>query len=480
MGKTFSWTVGVVVAACSLACGVTSAERAGDEPRDPQLDETVGTDGDNNGMPDAGSDDGSSPSGDSDGAGGSGGSSSDTAGTEPGTTGLAEHTTTGFIGGDVCLPEPCQCLEVVTPVALDDITWLGFSAEQVLAFASGTHEASLKYGQDGFAGTSLNLPDQPSKLTLTVEPTGTASFVTPGAAVVGQMCSNDSNIPTVLQIDVEVSLSTEDGAFSEHFTDQLRVEDAARAHLMTPIDLESLAGNLSLGLPENASFPSLPELYVTIGEDFFVGDITGYISNCSEANCGPNSVTFASWNDSECEGRSLPVHAADEATPAIDRILAQVSAASPLSITWGNGATSDLSLGAAVPEATLCHQPAGALTNSTEERYWLDTELVLRSEDGRLDTGLPVSIEAIYDVAGQPLLAFIDNFEFAMPAEVSAFEETYGLADVAFNGALEGYLYCYLQLSYEAGTTLPSSASGGLDVREGDTVIEPIVISKQE
>ena len=121
-----------------------------------------------------------------------------------------------------------------------------------------------------------------------------------------------------------------------------------------------------------------------------------------------------------------------------------------------------------------------ALMNSAEERYWLDTELVLRSEDGRLDASLPVSIEAIYDVDGQPLLAFVDNFDSATPVEVSAFEETYGLADVAFDGALEGYLYCYLELRYEAGSTLPSSAMGGLDVREGETVIEPIVISKQE
>jgi len=491
MGKMRLWkALGLVAAACSIACGGKSQDQAGNDPRDPQMDETVSVDGDKNGLPDAlpdesdtddaGSDDGSSPSGDSDGAGGSGGSSSDTAGTDAGTTGWVEPPGTGFIGGDTCPGGPCPCGEVATPVTLDEVTWLGFSAEQVLAFAAGTHEATLKYGQEGFDGTTLSLPEEPSALTLTVEPTGTANFVAPRAAVVGQTCSNDSNIPTVLEIDVEVTLSTADGAFSEHFTDKLLVEDAARAHLMTTIDLESLAGNLVLGLPENASLPSLPALYVTIGEDFFVGDITGYVSNCPDDACGANSVTFASWNDSDCKGRQLPVRAADEAAPAIDRILTQVGAASPLSITWGNGMTSDLSLEAASPAPALCHQPAGSLTNSTEERYWLDTELVLRSEDGRLDTDLPVSIEAIYDVAGQPLLAFIDNFEFAIPVEVSAFEETYGLADVAFGEALEAYLYFYLELRYDAEPGLPSSAIGGLDVREGETVIEPIVISKQE
>ena len=65
----------------------------------------------------------------------------------------------------------------------------------------------------------LSLPDQATTVTLSIEPTGTAHFVTEAAVPANAACAD------VLEIDVEVTLSTADGAFNEHFADKLLVDD---------------------------------------------------------------------------------------------------------------------------------------------------------------------------------------------------------------------------------------------------------------
>lgn len=371
----------------------------------------------------------------------------------------------GSTGGGCEVFGICPCEPISSDVALDEVTPLGFSAEQVLAVAAGLHEATLVYGLNNVSGVELSLPDQATSVTLSIEPAGTAHFVTDAAVPASTACAS------VLEIDVEVTLSTADGAFNEHFADKLRVDDPSRAHLVGHIDLESLEGNLSLGLPDGATI-SESGLNIILGDGFFAGDIAGAISACKGTTCGVGSVTFAAWNDSGCRDLRVPVTATDAAEP-VAGMLELVNALSPLTITWGNGETSELSLEASSLSPLLCHSPALA---GRPTGYWLQTELSLSSEDGRLDTTLPVEIEGSVDSAGEPQVWFLNNYQNLIPVEVSSFEETYGLSDVEFGGALEAYLYFYLALGFSE----PNSVDGGLDVREGETVVEPIGISEGE
>lgn len=143
----------------------------------------------------------------------------------------------------------CPCEPIPSDVALEEVTPLGFSAEQVLALVGGVK---------------------------------------------------------VLEIDVEVTFSTADGAFNEHFVDKLVVDDPSRAYLARSIDLESLQGNLSLGLSDGVTV-SESYLNVIVSDGFFAGDIAGTISSCDGSSCDAGSATFALWNDSGCRDRCRPL-----------------------------------------------------------------------------------------------------------------------------------------------------------------------------
>lgn len=387
-----------------------------------------------------------------------------TAGGGGGTVGGISGTfgSIGTTGGGCEVFGICPCEPIPSDVALDEVTPLGFSAEQVLAFAGGLHEAALVYDLNNFSGVELSVPDQATTVTLSIEPTGTASFVTEASIPGRSICAN------ALEIDVEVTLSTADGAFNEHFSDKLLVDDPSRAHLVRAINLESLQGNLSLGLSDGATI-SESYLNVILGDGFFAGDIAGMISSCEGSSCSAGSVTFALWNDSGCRDRLVPA----TTTEVITGVLDLVNALSPLTITWGNGEASQLSMNASSLDPLLCHSPE--LTGGTGG-YWLQTELALSSEDGRLDTTLPVEIEGNLTADGTPYVWFLNNYQNLIPVEVTSFEEVYGLSDVAFDSSLDAYLYFFLALDFSA----PGSVEGGLDVRDGETVVEPIAISAGE
>lgn len=115
-----------------------------------------------------------------------------------------------------CLPTDLKeatgptCVDSATDVALDEVTPLGFAAQDVLPFASGLHATAFTYADGTVTGASLE-----------VTPGATARFVDSEADYgedTGAQPAIAIECPDRVEIDATEAFTTEDGALAESWT----------------------------------------------------------------------------------------------------------------------------------------------------------------------------------------------------------------------------------------------------------------------
>jgi hypothetical protein len=176
-------------------------------------------------------------------------------------------------------PEPLTCTSTDTEVERDEVTDLGFSADDVLAPLEGTYQAVLQL-RDG--GTT--------DLTITAGHDGSPIVVrewAPPAEDPDLECPGQS-----LVVKVAVTFTTADGAFAESWTQVLDQEQL--------VPLSTLSANLATADlegtwdPEDATTLSF---WVNVAHDD--GDASTYgelVSVVEVPDEGPTECGFASWN----------------------------------------------------------------------------------------------------------------------------------------------------------------------------------------
>lgn len=127
------------------------------------------------------------------------------------------------------------CDSTETSLSMSESSGLGLSAEDVIAQVAGSHASTAVYGED-----------LSSTVALTVALSSTASeaiFV--DQSVNGQMndTADEDVCPDFLKTDVDIVISTDDGAFSEDIPSILRVYADGRIEVDGELELGLLQGS---------------------------------------------------------------------------------------------------------------------------------------------------------------------------------------------------------------------------------------------
>lgn len=188
-----------------------------------------------------------------------------------------------------------SCDEQPTELTRNEISDLGFSADDVLALAEGTHDTSLLWDRDGSTTPlALSVTDALGYRFITSE----AVYPDGGGEqpAIGIVCEDR------LEIDVEITFTTGDGAFDEAWTSTLWAGDANALAASHELDPDALTGTYDVSIDIGATDYDERSLWIEARFDAqgASGWIRGQISG--EEDCTGNTCTawaelfdVASW-----------------------------------------------------------------------------------------------------------------------------------------------------------------------------------------
>jgi hypothetical protein len=178
-----------------------------------------------------------------------------------------------------------QCSEQQAPLALGEVSPLGFSAADVLSFVEGQHATTIEWQP---LDVSYGPESGKGELTLSVENLGHARYVDRGDA---QCCF------AAVQVDVRVTLRTSGGALNESFVTVLEAHSADAAWLQMLVE-PPLGGSLSFDQPAPGAerFISL-ELFANFEPTHFSGNLHAGFQDESRGDgvVGFRAAELARW-----------------------------------------------------------------------------------------------------------------------------------------------------------------------------------------
>ncbi len=332
-----------------------------------------------------------------------------------------------------------------TPTEIEDAeakTELGFSVAEVTAFATGTHQAPLvwhepmAFTREGQVPALVTPESGTTQITMEITPiAGGARYISSAPAAtsgdegglgignLGGGCSDR------IEIDVEVALTTDGGAFDETFTTSLQVRTPFQATFSWPFELDELMGALEVSLPDvdNAELKQF-SVETRLGPgDFFTGTIGGIVEQNDGQVASAGGIELASWGDNPCESYEVPVSvdAAIDGVSPLD-VLAPINDAGPLTMTWADGSQTELTITADSDRPYACLQP-----DVESARLLLVSTAHATTTDERLELELEVDVFGQLDESNQLTgvsLVFNSYFGKAVPA--AEFESAFGISGV--------------------------------------------------
>ena len=347
-----------------------------------------------------------------------------------GTGGLAEH------GGY------CNAGDK-TPLALDEDSTLGFSPNDLLAFASGTKEETIQW-QMPRTGLTYGPESGDRAITITVTPKGTAHHVEPappGSNLIdhggaGPAIDLDSSMCTSwIEIDVEVTVESQGGAIDERFDAVLRGHTPHMASLYVSIKPEMFQGNFEAQLDS-----TLGELVIgglQLGLRFSSFGVSGTFDAWfqSVSTAGGDSAGVATGGGAplaiigaaSCIGSGFAVGLED----AVENVTAQdaldMLAEHPeIDITWETDATTTSSFAFAPATQSGCVLLDNELPGDLS--IVIDGTLSMTSADGRLEGSWPGRFEA--HVEGQAISRIVFRVDDKMMSNVALGGAYYGFPDI--------------------------------------------------
>lgn len=297
-------------------------------------------------------------------------------------------------GGDVvvtstpgtCYPDVCECSPRIRPIEMDDLSAWSFSPNDVLAFAAGTHQATLTYGPD------LGFPSETTTLEMQIEPIGTANDIS-GARI----ARNDSYCSSALGVDVKGTFTSGDGAFAEEFTGTITATSLDFARLSIPLSLTELTGSYSPQVeavaPDTIELSGRLELAVQFGPGVFAGDVLGEYTRCYDGNCMvPVYSSMSAWG--YCPFGGFELDTSKDPRVALSDVLDTWNSIPEIEAVWADGSASPLTAELTFDETGLCRDLEG---------YRVHAQLALSTDDGRLASNLGADVAYFFDEESKDL-----------------------------------------------------------------------------
>lgn len=184
--------------------------------------------------------------------------------------------------------EDFGCLEASSrELARDESAPIGFSANDVLSIAEGSHAITVTYADGSTTPATLEVVYDgaaPRFLEMRWQDDGSGQEI---ALVAPEMQCLD-----VLAIDVTLHLETEDGAFDERWTTTLRASSAESSTAMLNATLDSLQGSYE---PSAADVEGSDTVRLLINATFDASAAHGSIEGQAESveGSGPDGVASA-------------------------------------------------------------------------------------------------------------------------------------------------------------------------------------------
>jgi len=136
------------------------------------------------------------------------------------------------------------CTLTETVLSMSESSDLGLSAEAVIAQVEGAHTSTAVYGEDlsHTSGVTVTLSSSASEAVFVDQSINGASEDSGDSA--GSTPGDDEDLcPDFLKVDVDIAISTDDGAFSEDISSILRVYADGRIDVGGALDLSLLQGS---------------------------------------------------------------------------------------------------------------------------------------------------------------------------------------------------------------------------------------------
>ena len=331
--------------------------------------------------------------------------------------------------GDLSPPMPAVCEYVREPIDLDD-TSLGFAPREILAYVEGEHEIPMRWQEEPYAEHERATGfDEETMLQLEIR----NAEVSRVRATPTEESTPEAYCEDYLEIDVDVTLATADGAIAgemENVTIHTPTHHYAYGHAVRP--LTNFSGTLDLHPDEARPHGGSLSLRLWLREGSVRGALTPSLWYADESDSEGmplrTSTVEAQWPADECPPSSLPL-SGDDLLPGIaDRTLddlidgarARMDAANPIAST---DLDIDIEIGD-VFNACLVESvpPGGTIVAKSTARIATSDERLMLDEE--------VSFELMFTSLG-----VLANVAVAFESEIvpaADFEETCGYADVDF------------------------------------------------
>jgi hypothetical protein len=314
---------------------------------------------------------------------------------------LAACTSGGQTGED----SEIACKDIKYPLAsIESISPLGFSASQILSFATGRHESTLAWhdlhnvvpssGNDaGVSGVDYRPGpgETPVALTFTYSD-GAIRFLhrEPVSPAEAGVC-NDS-----LEIDVDASLVTGDGALDESFATTLYAYSSQQANWGAIIPWSEITGSFRVTtyVPDFAAGLPLSGSVTPI-------DTVGHVGEPVQVDLGPGNVSFADWPAGpDCDGYVLPLDTQIQNgwghQVSGNDVIAFINSLPPIPAeTVGDPSSPKLTLRVSPEGQTACVRLSSHFRAQGNPTINLSAHLNATTDDSLLRTDLPIKIEAL-------------------------------------------------------------------------------------
>jgi hypothetical protein len=331
-----------------------------------------------------------------------------------------------------------------------DVTSLGFSAADVLAFVAGEHSAELTWNTQDF----VYGPEQGTgTLHVDVTPRGPAQLVhyVPKQSGSGIALEFAEPCGDALDLDLSVHVHSDGGALDERFDTTVSVTSQRLARIAKTWKPSELAGSFAVG---SAPSPGFTLAQLDLALDLTPYALAGTLRTTFEMR-GSDGVSaaasgrlpLASFGPPSCEaGRSpVPMEAAVAGFSALD-VVAAFDAAPPTAVRIDGGAASPVTFAPLSVGEWACAQLASSYFDPSSPlgTLALYATLAARSDDGRLHASWPVVV-------------------LARPADDGALEQI----SVSFDFARlpgSGDVAARYGVTLAEGVTAPEDAAASLDL----------------
>lgn len=353
-------------------------------------------------------------------------------------------------------------------VEVDAQTDLGFSANDILAFAAGTHEATIRWNPHDDFTTVADLDVSTLSVTITHD-----------SGEIGYRATRDIDLggdgptghcPGSLRIGVDVALRSADGALDEERSGTLIAYSARNAVLWLPVATGELGGSLSIeakGEFEDFGFTGI-FVNLVLSEFGLSGDVSAQFDlDTPDSSARAVLEGVAELGLDACTRGGFPIGPGDEVDGvSSDDILGFVANNAELDVQWSDSTTSPAIVGFAAEREAACL----ILDDPWAEESALIARgsLSIRSDDGRIDGSWPGILHGTLDAELE--LAKVE-FEFdpdseLPPVTADNLASVYGLQVADASGYDSLWFSLSLSIYADGGPTMGELRLQGLTDKE--------------